>query len=161
MAMTFEDARVGDRAWCYFNGWGVISGVARTNVDFPITMDFGNKEETYTFDGYMFFDVMNPCLFWDEIKFTAPPMPERVRYKNVSGFKVPDIAIDDNIPYGTAYIVPNPTSLRCFSERWANNHVETDMHIRHGLAYHDTNAGHAAATAHARAWLGEGDPWTD
>lgn len=159
MTTTFEQAQVGDKVWCAIYGWGVIAGVS-DGFAYPINVQFKDRNTDYTADG-VFYDGENQTLFWGEIKITAPPMPERVRYKNVNGFKVPDVAIDDHIPDGTTYVVPSPTALRCFSERWANNHVETDMHIRRGLAYHDTNAGHAAATAHARAWLGEGEPWTD
>ena len=160
MAMTFEDARVGDRAWCYFNGWGVISGVARTDVDFPITMDFGIKEETYTFDGYMFFDVMNPCLFWDEIKFTAPPMPERVRYKNVNGFKVPDISLTA-IASNEWYMTPSPALHEMCARQYPYKWEQAEKHMRAGIAYRNNPEGTAAAIAHAKAWLGEGEPWTD
>lgn len=161
MTTTFEDARVGDRVWSAAHGWLTVITVMPDKMYSIEAMDkFSRNTASFTTAGELF-SGMAQCLFWDEIKFTAPPMPERVRYKNVNGFKVPDAAIDYHIPDGTAYIVPSPTSMRYFSEMFANNHVQTDMHIRLGLAYHDTNAGHAAATAHAKAWLGEGEPWTD
>ncbi len=69
----FRNAKVGDRVWNMFRGWGTVEQID-FDVDFPIRVVFDGTEydETFTFEGKIRKCDINPTLFWDEIKFEIP-----------------------------------------------------------------------------------------
>lgn len=86
---TFENARVGDRVWDFGLGWGNIATVEAvkscdTQVSVTIDVQFDCREcITYNVQGVF---VSVRTLFWDEIKFEAPPRPKRMVKKVVEGW---------------------------------------------------------------------------
>ena len=68
---TFEDAKVGDRAWDITKGWTEIKSINHNSI-WPICTTSGLS---YTFEGKIMAEDLNPSIFWDEIKFEIPPKP--------------------------------------------------------------------------------------
>lgn len=75
---TFEDAEVGDKAWCMRSGWGEIRDI-RPSDRYPIYVCFPNDEfKTYTAGGFYDEDDVTRSLFWDEVVIEAPAKPMSV-----------------------------------------------------------------------------------
>lgn len=72
---TFEDAKIGDKAWCMRTGWGEIREVGSTDR-YSIAVYFPNAEyKWYTVDGFYDDDDVTQSLFWDEVVIEAPKKP--------------------------------------------------------------------------------------
>lgn len=147
-----RNAKVGDRLWSQLRGWGKVIG--ETDTALSILHDDGSGSNILT-SGKISDAHINPVVFWDEIEITPPPPP--VQFKNVNGFKVPDMTYHPETG-GRYYFV----CLHLVSG------VDTDVNVGNpadeitfarGLAYPHTDAGFAAARAHAWALLGEGEPF--
>ena len=67
---TFEDAKVGDRVWCVYNGWQTIIEITNFSDTYPIETD----KTLYTYDGRMV-QYKGRTLFWDEVVITPPEKP--------------------------------------------------------------------------------------
>ena len=67
---TFEDAKVGDRVWCVYNGWQTIIEITNFSDTYPIETD----KTLYTYDGRMA-QYKGRTLFWDEVVITPPEKP--------------------------------------------------------------------------------------
>jgi hypothetical protein len=74
---TFENARIGDKVWDFNYGWGVIAFKSASTID----VNFRSLTLTYSLAGWE--RGKRRTLFWDEIKFTAPPRPKRMVKKEV------------------------------------------------------------------------------
>ena len=70
----FEKAKVGDKVWTLYHGWGIITGVYPKNTK-PVKVDFGDYKRDYTLQGYANEGHIHQSLFWDEIKFEIPTRP--------------------------------------------------------------------------------------
>lgn len=83
----FRDAKPGQKVWCVLNGWGVIKSINKS-WGFPVRVYFEHidYEVGYTYDGKLFDNNKNPCLFWDEIQITPPPKPKRKVKKTIEGW---------------------------------------------------------------------------
>lgn len=81
---TFENAKVGDRVWDLRHGWGTVNS-RQDNAPCPLSVwfDAGNCLG-FSFDGHSY--SQKRTLFWDEIKFEAPPRPARKIKKVVEGW---------------------------------------------------------------------------
>lgn len=157
MTTTFEEAQVGDKVWCAMFGWGVVIGTP--GGMYPIEVRFETGVHVYTLGG-KYRTFASQTLFWDEIEITAPPMPERVRYKNVNGFKVPTLEYDPDVK--ADYYYPAPQCEESYLSTKFSYHDENDLfRYKQKMCYPFTEAGRQAAIAHAKAWLGEGELWTN
>lgn len=67
---TFEDAKVGDKVWCAYYGWQIITNINK-DAKYPLVI---KEYITYTYDGRMNTDH-NRTLFWDEVVITPPEKP--------------------------------------------------------------------------------------
>lgn len=75
MTTTFEDAKIGDRAWCIRSGWGEIRDAGSPDR-YAIAVYFPNAEyKRYTSDGFYNEDDATRSLFWDEVVIEAPTKP--------------------------------------------------------------------------------------
>lgn len=75
MSTTFEDAKIGDKAWCMRTGWGEIRDI-RQKERYSIAVHFPNEEyKWYTVDGFYDDDDVTRSLFWDEVTIIAPTKP--------------------------------------------------------------------------------------
>lgn len=85
---TFENAIVGDRVWDFGAGWGKIDSMPLFPEDY-MRVEFHNaiasRYEAYNLNGVNIYD-QKQTLFWDEIKFEAPPRPKRMVKKVVEGY---------------------------------------------------------------------------
>lgn len=85
---TFENAKVGDRVWDAHYGWGKIIKI-RIEDDHPIQLEFKSSLSCvyvwYNFEGIPYSGYFR-TLFWDEIKFEAPPRPRRKVKKVMEGW---------------------------------------------------------------------------
>ena len=71
---TFETASIGDEVWCVSMGWGTITNI--TNDDYPICVEFDSgKWDSFTMEGRLYKDDLNPLLFWSEVKIVVPTKP--------------------------------------------------------------------------------------
>ena len=70
MITTFEDAKVGDRVWCVYNGWQTIIKITNFSNTYPIETD----KTLYTYDGRISANS-GRTLFWDEVVITPPEKP--------------------------------------------------------------------------------------
>lgn len=84
---TFENAKVGDRVWDFDDGWGTLSrSMLTSHPSYPLEVRFStNKIGIYTISGISF-GGEKQTLFWDEVKFEAPPRPKRKVKKVVVGW---------------------------------------------------------------------------
>lgn len=77
MTTTFETAKVGDRVWDYFRGWGVV-GLLNHDSSYPLEVEFTDTKRAYDYSGVP--DRRRPIrlLFWDEVVIEAPvkPLPD-------------------------------------------------------------------------------------
>lgn len=151
-----KDARIGDRVYCLKHGWGVITHVGDPQkTDYPITVGFESAVGgTYTLGGLDYVLDLHPVLFWGVPNIIAPPPP--ARYKNVCGFRVPDIHYAGDGPV----VVPCITS-EMLCEVWRDCTNTPGAWVGADIFYPATPEGRSAAIAHASAWLGKGDPWED
>lgn len=85
---TFENARVGDRLWSSEYGWGKvieILDISHLKVYFDECTSLNQDSAFYSVLG-----IRNAgnyrTLFWDEVKFEAPPRPKRMVKKVVEGW---------------------------------------------------------------------------
>ena len=154
----FSDAKVGDKVYCLKHGWGTITGLSPDDLcPIEFKSDRGIPDY-YTDTGRRLPIDAEPTLYWGKPEIIAPPKP--VRYKNVNGFKVPDIAVKKFLPEEPEYYFsPNlEYSALCYQYFWSN--CEVDRRFRDaGLCYPNTTEGEQAAIAHAKAWVGEGEKW--
>ena len=75
MTTTFETASIGDQVWSVSIGWGSITNIHH-DEDYPICVKFDSGEYgSFTKEGRLYLDDLNPTLFWDEIKFEVPTKP--------------------------------------------------------------------------------------
>lgn len=80
MTTTFEKVKIGDRVWCYYAGWGVITSISH-NKSYPIVVKF--DIELMGMDISLYFFTLSgctwkggpQCLFWDEVKIVPPEQP--------------------------------------------------------------------------------------
>lgn len=70
--------RVGDKVWSLSYGWGEVVDI-EINDHYPIVVQFGNNEATYTEDGKQF-SAFNVDLFFSEIPI-PPSALERPRWR--------------------------------------------------------------------------------
>lgn len=72
----FRNAKVGDRVWDLRFGWGAVTNIEETAI-YPITVLFGNNrgDRSYTTDGKISIDDINPTLFWGETKLEITVKP--------------------------------------------------------------------------------------
>jgi hypothetical protein len=104
----FRDAKPGQKVWCVLNGWGVIKSI-NNSWGFPVRVYFEHidYEVGYTYDGKLYDNNENPCLFWDEIQITPPPKPKRKVKKTVVVWLNPKAIINGN--GGCFYLTDDPT----------------------------------------------------
>lgn len=152
MTTTFENAKVGDRVFCLVYGEGVI-----TECLTGLYVKFACGVLEYTREGkWIDLKSHTRTLFWAEPEITAPTQPPRS--KNINGFKVPDIGFTPD--RGAAYYYPAPNHhLMVDDTRYATAADSDEHRIKHNLCYPFTCEGRIAAVAHAKAWLGEGEPF--
>lgn len=107
---TFEDAKIGEKAWCMRRGWGEIGRIVPSQA-YPIHVYFQNGiEGAYTISGRYNLDDVSQMLFWDEVVIEAPKKP------------FPDLEVDtkvlvwcDNKPKHKRYFSHfSPTGVVCF-----------------------------------------------
>ena len=85
----FSKAKVGDRVWDFYCGWGSIVHVHdnpnRTGVEFrPDSMQ---DITIWVYPcGRASKENRNPRLFWDEIRLVPPKMPKRIVEKTIRVF---------------------------------------------------------------------------
>lgn len=85
MTTTFETARIGDKVWSLWSGWGEVIEIERSE-SYPIYVSFPNGEyESFTLDGLFSEDDIQQTLFWDEVKIVAPQKP------------LPDLEVDAKV----------------------------------------------------------------
>ena len=71
MITTFEDAKVGDRVWCVYNGWQTIIKITNFSNTYPIETD----KTLYTYDGRISANS-GRTLLWGEVIITPPEKPQ-------------------------------------------------------------------------------------
>lgn len=85
MSTTFETAKVGDKVWSLFSGWGVITTMSPDNT-YWLRVKYGiGKFDWYTMDGKYHPSNINQTLFWDEVEIVAPHKP------------LPDLPVDTKV----------------------------------------------------------------
>lgn len=83
---TFENAQVGDRVWDFRYGWGTVSKIEEgKRHQLKVDLDYG-AYLYFTFTGQYIESDLNRTLFWDEVKFEAPPRPKRKTKKTIEGW---------------------------------------------------------------------------
>lgn len=78
MTTTFETAKVGDKVWDFYQGWGVVREIGRS-ARYPIYVNLASGGyKRYTSGGLYDEDDISQSLFWDEVVIEAPvkPMPD-------------------------------------------------------------------------------------
>jgi hypothetical protein len=87
MEEMFRGAKVGDKVWDFLFGWGFVIGVDFGDEEYPISVEFNDKEQNiwYSYSGVRIGTGV-PTLFWDEVKFVAPPKPKRKVKKELEGW---------------------------------------------------------------------------
>lgn len=96
---TFENAKVGDRVWDSGFGWGAVNG-RQDNAPYPLAVWFNDGRCLgYLFNGHSKWNTFR-TLFWDEVKFEAPPRPKRKIKKVIEGWV---FVYDDNSISCTLY----------------------------------------------------------
>lgn len=153
-AVTLDHCWVGMRVWSTAKReWGVVTSMADTFI----TVRFDHHVGTYCIT------PQAGGLFYGPPEIIGPePPPKPVKYKNVNGFKVPDIAIR-YIPSDGCYAwIPSPGHLNyALSGHVSYGYDYAMTRLRQGLLYPNDDEGLQAAAIHAKAWLGEGVPWQE
>jgi hypothetical protein len=150
MTTTFENAKAGDKVWSMTKGWGTIAQIEK-GFSNPIKVDFDNESFSFFNINGTYFDTdLNQTLFWDEIKFEAPPQPPQT--KLVHGVEIPDISF--NPKNGEDYYAIDLTDKRFYIEfQWRDDEMDFTLCER-DLCYPHTEEGKQAAILHAKAMLG-------
>jgi hypothetical protein len=148
---TFENAKVGDRVWSIVNGLGVIFNIQDTSIyDYPLIVAFDDDDgASYTISGLKH-KSESRTLFWDEIKFEAPPQPPRM--KLIHGVEVPDISFTPK--HGEVYAYPNPLDKILHGHGRFYLDELHQFRAKNSTCYPHTEEGKQTAILHAKAMLG-------
>ena len=71
----FDDAKAGDRVWSSGWGWGNICKISPDST-YPLIVQFSRSRFTFTIEGRISVEHINPTLFWDEVKIVPPERPK-------------------------------------------------------------------------------------
>jgi len=154
MATTFENAKVGDKVWDFYYGWGKVTriGVSEFGDTMAVLLwvEFNfNKRKAYKPNGADV-NANYRTLFWDEIKFEIPAQP--LRMKLIHGVEVPDISFRPK--HGEDYYALDLTDGAFYVEfKWKDDQMDFTLYER-DLCYPITEEGKQAAILHAKAMLG-------
>lgn len=156
MSNDFSKAKIGDRVYHLNYGYGNIDRV-KFGSTLPIRVTFTtvNIPRWFTTNGKTHSKDETPMIYWDKPEIIAPPEP--ARYKNVNGFKVPDVAIS-TVEDHEKYYIPSLTR----NDDWCyGDYIHIESVIQAGCVYTLNDDGRNAAIVHRNAWLGIGELWED
>ena len=85
---------IGDRVWDMWQGWGAVESL-HPETSGPIRVAFAGGYRAYTEAGS--FDLQGiPRLFWQPVKITPPPKPER-KWIRVADLGTRYVVVDDEL----------------------------------------------------------------
>jgi hypothetical protein len=150
MTTTFENARVGDKVWDFYYGWGKVTRIDVSEFGDTMAVLFDSEYSLMYYTTGEPYHSNQRTLFWDEIKFEVPVQPPRM--KLIHGVEVPDISFEPK--FGEFYYTPDIQSRILYNEYKHGNSHHTICEIERSLCYPYTEQGKQAAILHAKAMLG-------
>lgn len=150
----FEDAKEGDRVWSMRHGWGVVCYIQENQRHgISVLFDRLGKAHQFTFCGRDFIDDLNPTLFWDELVYTIPQKP--IKMKMVHGVEIPDIAFKPTL--GESFYHPSLDYMGLCKTMTYNDSPWCQFLSDNNLCYPYSEIGKASAILHAKAMIGDKD----
>ena len=124
MTTTFETASIGDEVWCVSLGWGAITDIIQTD-DYPIVVRFDTRKlDTFTMEGRLYKDDLNPTLFWSEVRIVVPTKPRPKLNKDDCVEVWNTLTIDPTITYKRHFSHFENGQIFCFDNggtSWTSN----------------------------------------
>ena len=85
---------IGDRVWDMLLGWGTVKSL-HPETAYPIRVAFASGDMVYTEAGGLHLNGV-PRLFWQPVKITFPPKPER-KWIRVADLDTQYVVVDDEL----------------------------------------------------------------